>query len=85
MHFYIFFAVFALKLKENLPAVRRSEANGEVTIIEIGIFLFVILYTLINNEVPSWYALLGGVAGSVGAKVRLFSETTILFEWNCCF
>ena len=27
----------------------------------------------------------GNVAGSVAAKVRLFSETTILFEWNCSF
>ena len=27
----------------------------------------------------------GSVAGSVAAKVRLFSETTILFEKNCSF
>ena len=39
-HFYVFFAVFALELKENLPVVRCSEANGEAPIIDTGFFLF---------------------------------------------
>ena len=43
-------------------------------------WLFVISHTLLNDEVPPWYALLGGVAGTVGAKVRLLFGTTKLFQ-----
>jgi hypothetical protein len=42
-------------------------------------WLLVISHTLKNDEVPPWYALLGGVAGTVGAKVRLILGISKLF------
>ena len=43
-------------------------------------WLFVISHTLLNDEVPPWYALLGGVAGTVDAKVRLLFGRVKLFR-----
>jgi hypothetical protein len=47
--------------------------------------LLVISHTFINDEVPPWYALLGGVAGTVAAKVRLLIETVKLFKTKMLF
>ena len=41
--------------------------------------MLVIYHTHINDEVPPWYALLGGVVGTVGTKVQLLFGTTKLF------
>ena len=48
-------------------------------------WLLVISHTLINDEVPPWYALLGGVAGTIDAKVLLLFETAKHFDGKCCF
>ena len=43
-------------------------------------WLLIISHTLINDEVPPWYALSRGVAGTVGAKVVLLSGTAKCFR-----
>ena len=61
-------------------------ANDETALLQHGklsgdvCWLLVISHTLLNDEVPPWYALLGGVAGTVGAKVRLLFGIAKLFQ-----
>ena len=35
-----------------------------------------------NNEIPPWYALSGGVAGTVAAMIDIFLDTSKLFGEN---
>ena len=64
-------------------------SNNETTLFQHGklcgdvCWSFVINHTHINDEVPPWYALLGGVAGTVGAKVRLLFGMTKHFVGKC--
>ena len=61
-------------------------SNNESTLFQHGklysdaCWSFVINHTHINNEVPPWYALLGGVAGTIDAKILLLDGTAKFFE-----
>ena len=54
--------------------LQHGKLSGDVC------WLLIISHTLINDEVPPWYALSRGVAGTVGAKVVLLSGTAKCFR-----
>jgi len=65
--------------------------NNETTLFQHGKLCgdvrwsFIINHIHINDEVPPWYALLGGVAGTIGAKIVLFFETAKYFMEKLLF